>query len=49
MTKILKRLNSNSCKLPRSSKAKEALIVLAWKKQKSERPQWIKDQLKVYS
>tara|TARA_Y100001968_G_C19233022_1_gene655435 strand:+ start:199 stop:342 length:144 start_codon:yes stop_codon:yes gene_type:complete len=34
-----------SCRLPRREKAKEALYCLIWKKVKSERPEWILEEL----
>ena len=35
-----------TCQIPRKKEALEALLCLAWKKPKKERPKWIVNELK---
>ncbi len=41
-SRIEKRL---SCQIPRKGKALEALLSLAWKKNKKHRPKWLVEEL----
>ena len=46
--KTQKELIGSTCKLPRRSKAIEALFGLAWKKEKKDRPKWLIQELSSY-
>ncbi|WP_320674177.1 hypothetical protein [Prochlorococcus sp. MIT 1341] len=39
------RQNSLSCDLPRKQQAIEALLGLAWRKEKKKRPEWLMKEL----
>ncbi len=39
----------DSCDLPRRKEAIEAILTLAWKKNKSERPIWLSQELNAYT
>ncbi len=42
------RLNGETCDLPPRKEALEALLVLAWRKCKKERPTWLINDLNRY-
>ena len=44
----LKRNSPQSCHIPRKRRAIEALLLLAWKKGKKERPGWLIEEVKSY-
>ncbi len=44
----LKTPKALACKIPISQKALEALLVLAWRKEKKERPRWLIQDLQSY-
>jgi len=47
--KITKALNGATCQFPRKHEAIQALLGLAWKKGKKERPEWLVKELNGYS
>ena len=45
----VKKIQTNlTCDIQRKQQAIEALLGLAWKKRKKERPQWIEEDIKSY-
>ena len=48
VTKILGQQANPLCKLPRDQAALEALLGLAWRKAKKERPDWLIQELSGY-
>ncbi len=46
--KTIKKFTGPTCLLPRKQEALEALLVLAWRKGKKERPNWIEKELQGY-
>ena len=38
----------NACSLPRKQQAIEALLTLAWRKEKKDRPTWLIQELSFY-
>tara|TARA_Y100001968_G_C19353158_1_gene715789 strand:- start:690 stop:836 length:147 start_codon:yes stop_codon:yes gene_type:complete len=47
--KLLPKQNKLLCNLPRREQAIEALLSLAWKKEKKKRPTWLVKELSIYS
>ncbi len=48
-SKPVKQNDRIACSIPRKQKAIEALLLLAWKKEKKERPRWLIEDLSHYS
>ena len=47
--KPIKYKDRTTCTIPRKHTAIEALLLLAWKKEKKQRPRWLIEDLSHYS